>query len=102
MSSDGDKAKAKAKLIKENRLRFERTTADHLNELKRKLSLVDDRTQRKKFLNESVLKKKFNDLSIKMEDNQDKVIRIEKINEYINEKKKEEYNERVRRIEIMQ
>jgi len=102
MISDGDMAKAKANLIKENRLRSERTTADHLNELKRKLSLVDEKIQRKKFLNESFMKKKFNDLSIKMEDNKDKIIRIEKINEYINEKKREEYNERARRIEIMQ
>ena len=52
-------------------------------------------------MNELEFKKKFNDLSMKMEDNQDKVMRIEKLHDYIKERKLEEYNEKAQRIEQM-
>ncbi len=77
-------------------------TFDHTNELKKKIESIEVRTQNKKHKNEEEMKRKFNDFSMKMEDNQDKVMRIEKIHECIKEKKLDDYSERQSLIEIMQ
>ncbi len=102
LNSEGSKAKLKEQLINETRARFERNTAEHLEELRKKISSIDFRTRLKKEKNEIEVKKKFNDFSMRMEDNHDKVVRIDKIHEYIKEKKLDEYNDRAKRIELLQ
>lgn len=100
--SDEGSATKHAKLIEETRLRFEQANIDYKNKLERKLNEIEERKMKKKQITERNLIKKYNFLTMMREDNFEKTVRYEKIQDYLKEKKMEKINERMHRIETLQ
>ena len=100
--SDEGKASKHAKLIEETRLRFEQANQDYKNKLERKLEEIDERKMKKRQITEKNLIKKFNFLTMMREDNFEKTVRFEKVQDYLKEKKLEKINERLHRIDTLQ
>lgn len=100
--SDEGKAAKHAKLIEETRLRFEQANQDYKNKLERKIEEIDERKMKKRQITEKNLIKKFNFLTMMREDNFEKTVRFEKVQDYLKEKKLEKINERLHRIDTLQ
>ena len=92
----------KEKMVSETRLRYEKANEDYKYKLETKLAEIDERKKKKKKRTEKDLIKKYNYLTMMREDNYEKTVRFEKIQDYVKRKKMEKINERMNRIDIMQ
>lgn len=86
----------------ETRLRFERQNQEIKASLEKKLNDLSERQNKKKEENSKNSTIKFNTLTMMREDNYEKTMRFEKVQDYLRQKKLEKINERNQRIENMQ
>ncbi len=99
---DEGKVQKKEKQLLETRLRYETKNQEYKQNLEKKLEEINVRKEKKKLENSMELEKKYNLLTMMREDNYEKTLKFEKIQDYLREKKMERINERMMRIENIQ
>ena len=102
MSEEIEKTRMKETQILRFKKHFEVNMESYKNSLQKKIQQTDERIQVKKQQEQKTLIEKYNYISMRREDNYEKVCRIEKIQDYLKEKKLEEIKTRMDKIQKLQ